>query len=118
MSTSAELRSTSPPHKRARLTSPKTTASELPVETVASTSTAVPPKKVHSGKKANKKKKNPPPPEPGSAEDVNLHDVFSALGPAAVLEAKVSASEYDAPLELFTEVELTVKDICSHGSFC
>lgn len=120
MSTAASpnSRSASPPHKRARL-SPEQ-ASKASEAANSPTGMAAISKAVASSKKTNKKKKGkaPPPPEPGSAEDVNLHDIYSALGSVAVQEAAASRTEYEAPIELFTEIELTVADICSHGPSC
>lgn len=121
MSTAASpnSRSASPPHKRARLTSPEQ-ASKASEAANSPTGMAAISKAVASSKKTNKKKKSkaPPSPEPGSAEDVNLHDIYSALGSVAVQEAAASRTEYEAPIELFTEIELTVADICSHGPSC
>lgn len=65
--------------------------------------------------KPRRARKKPPPPESGSPEDVNLRDVFSLLGEGLVPSTETEGSEYDAPLELYSEVELTVRDIGSNG---
>lgn len=69
-------------------------------------------------KKKSKAKKHPPPPEPGSSEDVNLHDIISLLGKTAVDEAARLGTEYSAPIPLYEEIELTVSDLSSNGVSC
>lgn len=67
-------------------------------------------------KKARPKKfKRPPPPEPGSSEDVILHDVMSLLGAEAVAAATKNKSDYTSPLEKGQEIELVVSELSSNG---
>lgn len=66
------------------------------------------------GKERSRKARRKPPPEFGSPEDVNLRDVFALLGEASISSLE-SEGECDAPLELYSEVELTVLDIGSNG---
>lgn len=112
LATTSRPRSNSPPHKRIRLDEPSetpTSASSLAPPAAADTTQPI---RQH---KKGKKSKKPPPPEPCSPEDVNLRDIYSILGPDAISEAVKSSAEYAAPLALYTEVELTIKDVSSHG---
>ncbi|KAG8870963.1 tRNA(m5U54)methyltransferase [Tulasnella sp. 331] len=69
-----------------------------------------------SPKKARPKKfKRPPPPEPGSSEDVILHDVMSLLGAEQVASAMKNKSDYTSPLEKGQEIELVVSELSSNG---
>lgn len=67
--------------------------------------------------KSNKPKKfkRPPPPEPGSSEDVILHDVMALVGVEAAEEAKNQNLDYASPLEKGTEIDLVVSGLSSNG---
>jgi tRNA (uracil-5-)-methyltransferase len=54
-------------------------------------------------------------PEPCSAEDVLWRDVISVLGQSEVDLALEEGSEWDAPFESKTEVELEVSALSSSG---
>lgn len=64
-----------------------------------------------------RKPRRPPPPDPGSAEDVNWHDIVSLLGKDIVDLAVKEEREYTSPIELWDEVELVVVDLSSNGSW-
>ncbi|KAF8306911.1 S-adenosyl-L-methionine-dependent methyltransferase [Clavulina sp. PMI_390] len=110
---SPRSRPSSPPHKRIRLddglSTPAVNLEAGPSEPAPKITSSRPPPK------RGKKNRRPPPPEPCSPEDVNLHDVFELLGADAVAAAEKAGSQYAAPIALFTEIELEITDISSHG---
>lgn len=111
---SPQFLSNPPPSKRPRLdvADPSEPLSKVVQAPVSKASVAKRSRKLENN---SKKKKKAPPPAPGSVEDVNLRDIYSVLGPQAVKEVVAAGMEYEAPIDLRTEIELTVQDICSHG---
>lgn len=108
----------SPPHKKLRLdTSEGSSLAEISAPALSAATSSILPKALGSKQiKKGKKNKRPPPPEPCSPEDVNLRDVYEILGADAIASAVQSSAEYAAPIPLYTEVELKIVDISSHGA--
>ena len=67
------------------------------------------------GTRKKQKKQKQQLPEPCSAEDVLWRDVISVLGQSEVDLAVEEGSEWDAPFESKTEVELEVSALSSSG---
>lgn len=122
-------RSQSPPHKKPRLDVAEKTATLVGGAQLASAAgpsrTATKPNAATNAsmqpKTSKKKNKRPPSPEPCSPEDVNLREVYEIIGPDAVATARELGNEYAAPIDLYTEVEVTIISVSSHGksiAFC
>lgn len=107
-----KARSTSPPHKKPRLSTELGEPLDSPL---ALASSSIEARSVPKQTKKGKKNKRAPPLQPCSPEDVNFRDVCRILGSEAVERAASSGTEYAAPIALHTEIELEIADITPHG---